>query len=97
MNWKDLKLNSVIFLITNALFFLIGIGTFSKISLKSTVISILISSCFSYFLLSLYLKKNEDCKLVQKNSIFITYLVFNIKYIYIFLFIFVKHFFYSFF
>lgn len=71
MNWKDLKLNSVIFLITNALFFLIGIGTFSKISLKSTVISILISSCFSYFLLSLYLKKNEDCKLIQKNSIFI--------------------------
>lgn len=74
MNWKDLKLNSIIFLISNALFFLIGIRNFSKISFKSTIISILISSFISYFLLSFYLSRNKDCKLVQKTN-FITDIV----------------------
>ena len=71
MKWRELKLNSFIFLVSNALFFLIGINNFSKISFKSTTISILISSFISYFLLGFYLSKHKDSKLIEKNIIII--------------------------
>jgi len=71
MNWRDLKLTSIFFLITNALFFLVGIGNFSKISYKATIISILIASLVSYILLSFYLSKVKNCKLEEKSNIFV--------------------------
>lgn len=73
MKWRDLKLNSIIFLITNSLFFLVGIGSFSKISYKATIISILISACISYLILSFYLSRVKNSKLEEKTNIIIDF------------------------
>lgn len=69
MKWRDLKFNGIIFLITNALFFLVGIGNFSKISFKSTTISILISASLGYLILNIYLARSKNSKLIEKSGI----------------------------
>lgn len=54
MKSKNLEMNSMIFLLTNALFFLNGIHAFSKISMKATILSMVIATFFSYIILTLF-------------------------------------------
>lgn len=74
MKWQGIKLNSIIFLLSNACFFLIGLTNFSKISSKSTIISILISQFISYFVLDKFLNKYKDSIITEKKNIFVDFI-----------------------
>ena len=60
MKWKNLEINSILFLITNALFFLCGIHTFSQISLRATILSMLIGASISYLLLMVFFSVSKN-------------------------------------
>lgn len=70
MRWKNLEVNTVLFLLTNALFFLCGIHTFSRVSMKATVLSMIFAAFISYIILSIFLhfahKKILDFRNIPK-------------------------------
>ncbi len=67
MRRKTLERNAILFLLTVALFLLCGIHTFSEISYRATVISMLLGSFISYLLLSSFLYFHRDETLSLSN------------------------------
>lgn len=64
---SNLEMNSMLFLLTNALFFLCGIHTFTKISMKATIFSMILSSSISYFILSIFFHISKNKTFSLKN------------------------------
>ncbi len=60
MKKNNLEIFSILFLLTNANFFLFGLHTFSLTSKKSTILAMIIASIISYLFLSLYIMTHKD-------------------------------------
>lgn len=71
MKWDYFKVSAVIFLLTNALFFLGGFNTLTKISTHSTVLAIILGSVFAFFVLSFVFRilKNKTIDIDELSPI----------------------------
>lgn len=70
MKWNHIKISATLFLLTNALFFLCGFNTLTKISFHSTILSMIIGSILAFLILSLLfnLLQNKTLDLTKLST-----------------------------
>jgi len=71
MRWKNLKICTVLFFITNACFLLCGIHTLTTLTKKATILSMMVGSFLAYLLIFFHLKRKENriLSLTEQNKL----------------------------